>query len=54
VVAERMRDDIKLVAEGHTALRRHAAETDKTLTSHDKRLHKLEVSAIQARRTKKR
>lgn len=54
VVAERMRDDIKLVAEGHAALRRHATETDRTLKEHDRRLNRLETPATGARRTKKR
>jgi hypothetical protein len=54
VVVERMRDDIKVVAEGHAALERRATHVDGILKDHDRRLDRLETSAGASRRARKR
>ncbi|MGE5361844.1 MAG: hypothetical protein ACM3NQ_22740 [Bacteroidales bacterium] len=54
VVSEQMRHEVRLIAEGHTVLERRAAQADKALKAHDKRLAKLETAALIANRPKKR
>jgi hypothetical protein len=54
MVAEKMKDDIALMAEGRKALETSSTsrfrEVDATLKSHDTRLMKLEAESIKRRR----
>ncbi len=49
-----MRDEIKVIAEGHGALERRANQADKILKDHHKRLERLGTSATALGPRKKR
>ncbi len=54
VVAERMHDELRLIAEGHSTQERRTTGIETRLNGHDTRLNKLETAALAAKRSKKR